>query len=128
MKSVLSTEPSGQKYDPPAQLPLQPGVVAPVPNPYHPGEQGSATTLPVGQYKPGGHADCRYCMGVVEPGAHHQPAAHTPEQSGDVRPGVEPYLPAGHGATTPVPGAQYDPAGHVAALNCVALVDPAAQK
>ena len=67
-------------------------------------------------------------MGVVEPGAHHQPAAHTPEQSGDVSPGVEPYLPAGHGDTTPVPGAQYDPTGHVAAVNCVALVDPAAQK
>ena len=53
---------------------------------------------------------------------------HGPEHAAVDAPGADPYTPGGHGITAPEPGAQYDPAGQVVALNAVAEIAPAAQK
>ncbi len=58
------------------------------------------------------------------PSGQKYPAVQLPLHAADGRPGVAPYVPAGHALHTPAPPTLYRPAAHIAA---VALADPATQ-
>ena len=75
----------------------------------------------VSPYVPGGHWE----HDVVAPPVEYEPSGQGLVHADEVRPGVEPYTPAGHGvqAASVAPPMEYEPAAHSPEQDAVAMLD-----
>jgi hypothetical protein len=93
MAAVLDTDPATQKY-PAVHAPEHTLDDRPAVAPYRPALQFTQSIMGDTMYCPAAHGDG---VAEVDPGLHTYPAVQLPVHSGDVSPGLSPYLPASHG-------------------------------